>query len=106
MRSPTTTGDECPGGRAAFQRTLVVGPMSAGSGTSCAGRPEPWGPRNCGQSEARTSWEVLTIRARARHVARANFVMEVLIATTVPVVAFDRATSETLVATGSSGFTR
>src|SRR5438876_4294315 len=36
-----------------LQSTLVFGPTSAGNGASLAGRPEPLGPRNCGQSEAR-----------------------------------------------------
>src|SRR5579884_789519 len=55
MRSPTTMGEECPGGRAVFQNTLVLGPSSAGNGASCAGRPELLGPRNWGQSDARTA---------------------------------------------------
>jgi hypothetical protein len=45
-------GEECPGGKAVFQRTLVVGPISVGSGASLAGKPEQLGPRNWGQSEA------------------------------------------------------
>src|SRR6516164_6716756 len=52
MRSPTTMGEECPGGKAVFQRTLVVVPISAGRGESLAGNPEQLGPRNWGQSEA------------------------------------------------------
>src|SRR3954471_17604862 len=53
MRSPTTAGEECPGDRAVFQITLVVGPISAGRRVSSAARPELLGPRNWGQSEAR-----------------------------------------------------
>src|SRR5437773_1602465 len=50
-RSPTTTGEECPGGNAVFQMTLALGPISPGNGASFAGNPEQLGPRNCAQSE-------------------------------------------------------
>src|SRR5437870_2949548 len=50
MRSPTTTGEECPGATAIFQTTLVAGPISVGSAASPLVRPEQLGPRNCVQS--------------------------------------------------------
>jgi hypothetical protein len=40
-------------GSVAFQRTLFVGPQWSGALSSCA-IPSPRGPRNCGQSPART----------------------------------------------------
>src|SRR5689334_3083304 len=52
MRSPTTAGEEWPGGTATFQTTLVSGPISAGS-LAASARPVQLGPRNCGQSAAR-----------------------------------------------------
>src|SRR5437867_9622867 len=55
MRSPATTGEECPGGSGVFQITLRPGPISAGRGDPVPARPEALAPRNCGQSEARTS---------------------------------------------------
>src|SRR3954469_3660213 len=58
------TGEECPGGRAVFQRALVVGPISAGRRASVVARPEPLGPRNWGQSEARV-WEARGSAARS-----------------------------------------
>src|SRR6516225_6057653 len=53
MRSPTTTGDEWPGGRVIFHTTLVFGPILSGRRCFSAQMPEQLGPRNCGQSDAR-----------------------------------------------------
>src|SRR5690242_16388283 len=47
------TGEECPGGRAVFHTTLVFGPILSGRRCFSAEMPEQFGPRNCGQSEAR-----------------------------------------------------
>src|SRR5947207_12284881 len=54
MRSPTRTGEECPGGRSAFQITFFVGPNSTGR-LRLSDTPAALGPRNCGQSSAQQS---------------------------------------------------
>src|SRR5436190_355336 len=51
MRSPTRTGEECPGGRSVFQITFFVGPNSTGR-LRLLDTPAALGPRNCGQSSA------------------------------------------------------
>ena len=51
MRSSVNTGEECPGGRAVFQTTFFAGPNSSGR-LLVSAIPEPFGPRNWGQSSA------------------------------------------------------
>src|SRR6266853_4168778 len=51
MRSPTTTGDECPGGNSIFHTAGTSGPIASGSADPSA-TPAAFGPRNCGQSAA------------------------------------------------------
>src|SRR5882724_624857 len=51
MRSPTRTGEECPGGRSVFQITFLLGPNSTGR-LRLSDTPAALGPRNCGQSSA------------------------------------------------------
>src|SRR6476646_6340217 len=65
MRSPTTTGEEWPGGTFTFQRTLVSGPISAGSLAAPSARPVQLGPRNWGQSAAWTGRERRAVNSRA-----------------------------------------
>src|SRR5437899_11200989 len=50
-RPPTTMGDEWPKGTAAFQTTFLAGPKSTGRPAE-ESTPEPFGPRNRGQSAA------------------------------------------------------
>jgi hypothetical protein len=52
MRSFVSTGEECPGGSAVFQTTFLAGPNSSGIPVE-AETPDPFGPRNIGQSSAR-----------------------------------------------------
>src|SRR5260370_34269558 len=54
MRSPTRTGEECPGGRTVFQTTFLLGPNSTGR-FRLSDTPAEFGPRNCGQSSALNS---------------------------------------------------
>src|SRR5262245_13456494 len=60
--SPTTTGDDAPGGTGTFHARFSVGPNLTGGFWSSA-TPDPAGPRNCGQSAARIG----SVRERARH---------------------------------------
>src|SRR4051794_16377322 len=48
-RSPTTIGDDSPGGAGTFHLTFLSGPNSTGGFWSSA-TPDPLGPRNCGQA--------------------------------------------------------
>src|SRR5262249_15669661 len=70
MRSPTTTGEEWPGGSAVFQTTLVVGPSSAGR-RALSARPQQLRPRNSGQSAAQL-WGAKQWAARRLSHTRAN----------------------------------
>src|SRR5579863_5301875 len=51
MRSPVSTGEECPGGRLVFQTTFLLGPNSTGRFFSLE-TPELLGPRNWVHSSA------------------------------------------------------
>ncbi len=48
---PHTTGEEWPGPTATFQERFFAGPNSTGILEFCE-MPDPFGPRNCGQSSA------------------------------------------------------
>src|SRR5262245_12341667 len=60
--SPTTTGDDAPGGTGTFHARFSVG-LNLTGGFWSSTTPDPAGPRNCGQSAARIG----SVRARARH---------------------------------------
>src|SRR6185503_12929529 len=53
IRLVVRTGEEWPGGRAVFQITFFAGPNSEGRPV-VSETPKALGPRNCGQSAART----------------------------------------------------
>src|SRR5215203_3177781 len=68
--SPTTMGDDAPGGTATFHARFSFGPNFTGGFWSSA-TPLPAGPRNCGQSPALRG----TVRARASERHRTNLVI-------------------------------
>src|SRR5258706_9432295 len=51
IRDSVNTGDECPGGSAVRHTTFWLGPIRDGTRVESE-TPEPFGPRNCGQSAA------------------------------------------------------
>src|SRR4051812_14814210 len=68
-----TMGLLLPGpGSVAFHRTLFVGPQWTGTFSSCA-TPFPSGPRNCGQSAARTMRDNSKATAAAVNIRRFIF---------------------------------